>query len=623
MAESSTPTARRRALLAAAGGAAAFTGGCLGRVRRFVDSDAPRRVRVRVATLPRDADPYGHRLARQVGEWLRVAGIGATVVPMAEEELFRGAFRRAEFDLFVARLPSRFRRPDALYPLLHSQFADGPGWQNPFGYENDRADGRLDAQRRASGERRLRVVRELQSVVARTQPFTLLAVPDDVRAARRTAYTGWRGVDLRSPLGYLSLARTEGAAESRAGGPRRDDTLRLAVTDERRTTNLNPLSVARRSDDVLTGLLYDPLGYATGEGVEPWRADSWTLSDDDAPVGRVRLREGTTWHDGEPFTADDVAFTFALLSDTRLGEGTGTDGAETEETRTDETDETEEGDGDVPVPSSRYRGLTTLVDEVVAADETTATFRFVECAPSVAAHAFTVPILPEHVWRERTDPVSREGDADPTTEALTTDNVPPVGSGPLRFDGNASGEGLVLERFDDHFLVEEAAPQTLARRVGGVPFERFSVRVAGTGVTAVERVAGGEADATGTPVGADAVPRIGRSDALELLVDRSPSPYVVGYNARRPHLSNPRFRRTLARLFDSEHLVSKVFDGYGRPAVGPLWGTRWYPEALEWTNGDPVAPFLGSDGELDVDRVREAFRALGYRYDGGALVVGQ
>jgi peptide/nickel transport system substrate-binding protein len=580
-------------------------------VRRFVDSDSPRRVRVRVATLPRDTDPYARRIARRVAEWLRTAGLGATVVPMAEEELYRRALLRGEFDLFVARLPAQFRRPDALYPLLHSRFVGGPGWQNPFGYENDRVDDRLDAQRWASGRRRLRLVRELQSTIARTQPFTLLAVPDDVRAARRTAYAGWRGVDLRSPLGYLSLNRTEGAAESRAGEQRRDDTLRLAATDERRTANLNPLSVAHRSDGVLTGLLYDPLGYATDEGVEPWRADSWTLSDDDAPVGRVRLREGTTWHDGEPFTAADVAFTFALLSDTTLGKNT------------DEEESTSEGEAkdEVPVPAPRYRGLTTLVDEVVAADETTVEFRFVECAPSVAVHAFTVPILPEHVWRERTASVSREGDADPTTEALTTDNVPPVGSGPLRFEGSTSGEEVVLERFDDHFLTGEAAPETLARRVGGVPFERFSVRVVGTGVTAVETVAGGEADATGTPVGADAVPRIGRSDALELLVERSPAPYVVGYNARRPHLSDAPFRRTLARLFDAEHLVEEIFDGYGRPAVGPLWDTRWYPESFEWTDGNPVTPFLGSDGDVDAGRAREAFRALGYRYEDGALVV--
>lgn len=594
---------RRRAVLAAAGGAVTLTGGCLRRVRRFVETDAPPRVRVRIATLPRDTDPYARPIARRVADWFRAAGVGVTVVPMAEEELFRHVLLREEFDLFVARLPSQFRRPDALYPLLHSRFVDAPGWQNPFGYENAPVDERLEAQRRASGRRRQRLVSELQSTVARTQPFTLVAVPDDIRAARRTAYTGWRGADLRSPLGYLSLARTEGKAEERGGGRRRDDTLRLAATGERRTTNLNPLSVARRSDGVLTGLLYDPLGYATGEGVEPWRADSWTLSDDDAPVARVRLREGTAWHDGEPFTAADVAFTFDLLSDTTLGEGVGDDGS--------------------PAPSPRYRGLTSLVDEVVAVDETTVEFRFVECTPSVAVHAFTVPVLPEHVWRERTASVSREGDAGPTTEALATDNVPPVGSGPLRFTGSTSGEGVVFERFDEHFLTGETRPGTLARRVGGVPFEQFSVRVVGTGVTAVETVAGGEADATAMPVGADAAPRIGRSDALELLVDRSPSPYVVGYNARRPHLSDPRFRRTLARLIDSEHVVEAILDDYGRPAVGPLWGTRWYPEAFEWTNGNPVTPFLGSDGEVDVGRAREAFRTLGYRYEGGVLVVDQ
>ena len=52
--------------------------------------------------------------------------------------------------------------------------------------------------------------------------------------------------------------------------------------------------------------------------VVPQLAERWDVSDD----GRryvFHLREGVTWHDGEPFTAADVAFTYTMLLDPRAG----------------------------------------------------------------------------------------------------------------------------------------------------------------------------------------------------------------------------------------------------------------------------------------------------------------
>ena len=44
---------------------------------------------------------------------------------------------------------------------------------------------------------------------------------------------------------------------------------------------------------------------------EPLLATGWEVSDDNL-VYTVHLREGVKWHDGEPFTADDVVYTFNL-----------------------------------------------------------------------------------------------------------------------------------------------------------------------------------------------------------------------------------------------------------------------------------------------------------------------
>ncbi|WP_049985295.1 ABC transporter substrate-binding protein [Halobellus rufus] len=127
---------------------------------------------------------------------------------------------------------------------------------------------------------------------------------------------------------------------------------------------------------------------------------------------------------------------------------------------------------------------------------------------------------------------------------------------------------------------------------------------------------------TGTPIGADLVPRIGRTGGLDLVVDRSSAAYLLGYNTQRAPLTNPRFRNTLARLVDRSSLLADVFDGYMRPAVTLLDGTEWSPDDLEWSGSDPITPFLGVDGELNLEAVRSEFRDAGFQYQDGKLVRG-
>lgn len=131
-----------------------------------------------------------------------------------------------------------------------------------------------------------------------------------------------------------------------------------------------------------------------------------------------------------------------------------------------------------------------------------------------------------------------------------------------------------------------------------------------------------EADVTGTTVGTGTVPRIGRADEVDLLVNRSEEPFIIGYNARRPPLTNPRFRNTLARLIDQAYIADNIFEGYAEPAASPLAGTDWLPSELRWDGANPVTPFLGQNGDVDVERARNAFREIGYQYDEGTLVEG-
>ena len=79
---------------------------------------------------------------------------------------------------------------------------------------------------------------------------------------------------------------------------------------------LNPLlSDANPVDRELVSLIFDGLTRYNEAGVlEPALAESWQVAEDGRSV-QFTLREGLTWHDGQPVTANDVAFTYGLIQD--------------------------------------------------------------------------------------------------------------------------------------------------------------------------------------------------------------------------------------------------------------------------------------------------------------------
>jgi peptide/nickel transport system substrate-binding protein len=133
-----------------------------------------------------------------------------------------------------------------------------------------------------------------------------------------------------------------------------------------------------------TLFLYDPL---TDE-FEPWLAESGDWTDD--KTYEVTLREGLTWTDGEPITAEDVVFTV------NLGE----------------------------MESVPYHELWEFLDSAEAVDERTARFTFSEPRYQQWANwVYFNPIVPKHAWEGRSE-------KDVTAGA----NEKPVGSGPYKYE---------------------------------------------------------------------------------------------------------------------------------------------------------------------------------------------
>lgn len=576
-----SPTIKRRDVLL---GGAALTVGAVGasagRIGETIDESGFEQVSLTIKTMPTDADEWAINIAQHLAENLRTAGIATTVIPKSTVELRRDVLTRGEFDLYVDRVPLE-RDPDFLRPLLGSVYADQNGWYNPFGFTDLTVDELLETQRTMADRRRPAVTDLLEEVAAK-QPFVPVAVPDDIAAVRTDRFAGWNGANIADPRRYLELRnRGEGRAEE----------LTIAVTDDRITRNLNPLTIRYRERGTVTGLFYEPLGRWGADGIQPRLADDWTWSSDDETTCRVTLRSDMRWHDGEALTSEDVAFTYRFVKDTSLGAA------------------------DARIPAPHLFGRSTLVERVERIDERRCVVGFGDTRMDVARRALTVPILPKHVWEPLatvTDVPGVDGEG-PKTDALTFENPEPVGSGPLAVERRVPEEMLVLSRVDDHFLGD-------ADGEGTVDYDRLRLAMVPSAEAAVALAADGTVDGTMNLADAGVAPRIGETDSLRLDVDAGSVLYHVGCNVRRKPLNNPHFRRALARMVDKRYVTEKHMSGYGTPTSSAFPSEEWRVESLEWRDGDPEVPFVGENGEVEREDARELFREVGYDYDGERLV---
>lgn len=152
---------------------------------------------------------------------------------------------------------------------------------------------------------------------------------------------------------------------------------------------LNPLYAESSAERIASQLIfsslytYDETGHLRGDLAES------TKVNDAETVYTTTLRKNITWHDGQPVTAKDVAFTINLIKD----------------------------------PGSRSQLRTTWQDITVdVVDESTITFTLPATYASFR-HAMTFAVLPEHIL----------GDVDPAAVRENNFSRSPVGSGPFQF----------------------------------------------------------------------------------------------------------------------------------------------------------------------------------------------
>ena len=107
-----------------------------------------------------------------------------------------------------------------------------------------------------------------------------------------------------------SASSFSGMASTQAG-PRPGGSVTEAVVGN--VLTLNPLFEQNGNDQDIDSLVYQGLTtVGRDQSSTPVLAKSWTVSKDGLTYTCV-LRSGVKWADGQPFTADDVIFTYGVL----------------------------------------------------------------------------------------------------------------------------------------------------------------------------------------------------------------------------------------------------------------------------------------------------------------------
>lgn len=110
---------------------------------------------------------------------------------------------------------------------------------------------------------------------------------------------------------------SSGTAGTHSGPPRRGGTITAGMITGGALETLNPSLVLNNVDALRSYQLFDRLfeSYDDVKTVWPGLATHGEPNAD-ASVWTLRLRDGVEWHDGSPFTADDVVWTFKTWSST-------------------------------------------------------------------------------------------------------------------------------------------------------------------------------------------------------------------------------------------------------------------------------------------------------------------
>ncbi|TCN57197.1 peptide/nickel transport system substrate-binding protein [Rhodococcus sp. SMB37] len=371
------------------------------------------------------------------------------------------------------------------------------------------------------------------------------------RAVTRSSTAPSRAARSAAPALILIpalLAAACGSSDSSTStteGPARAESLTVAVAKD-----TGPLNIFAGASDQMTELVYDkllsPSPYVADP--QPWLATD--VRQVDPTTWEVDLRDDVTWHDGEAFTADDVAFSFHYMHAAPTGRFT------------------------------HHVNDTPSISTVEATSPTSVRFVCDYACPELGTVTLAdLPVLPEHVWSK----------VDPATAKEVTDL--PIGTGPFELVDYSPTTGYRFEANADYFA-------------GAPTVDELVMPVIADSSAAFTALSSGQVDAVDRALTPELVDQFTASNDIGTITVAPLTYPELKLNFTREPFAQNDFRAALNFAVDRDQMLDIVGLGQGRP------GTQGYvhPDA-PFADPDASTPYdpaqatalLDSLGWKDID----------------------
>ncbi|MCW8892310.1 MAG: peptide-binding protein [Deltaproteobacteria bacterium] len=283
-------------------------------------------------------------------------------------------------------------------------------------------------------------------------------------------------------------------------------------------STLLPVLASDSASSSINGLIYNGLiRYDKDLQIEGELAESWEIAEDNLTI-TFKLRQNVKWHDGAPFTAADVKFTYDLYID--------------------------------PNTPTAYAEAFKQVTHVEVSDPYTFVVHYAKpYAPALISWATAVH--PRHLL---------EGQ-DVTKSKLARN---PVGTGPYRFSEWLGGEKIVLESNPEYFEGQPYIKRVVYRIIPDVSTQFLELQTGSLDFMGLAPLQ--FARQTDTP-------------AFRRLYNKyrylNFGYTYLGYNLKKPLFQDKRVRQALSYAIDKQEIIDGVLLGYGVAATGPYKPDTW------------------------------------------------
>jgi len=275
----------------------------------------------------------------------------------------------------------------------------------------------------------------------------------------------------------------------------------------------------------------------------PLLAEDWEyIPEEEAYI--FNLVKNAKWHDGEPVTSNDVAFTIDYMKEHPYG----------------------------------WVVLDSVDRAEAVNDHTVKIYMSSPYAPFIEDIGGTMPILPEHIWKDVENPIDYvESDAF-------------IGCGPFKYVDFSKEHGTYqYEAFDEYYLGKPNIDQLIYVKTGDT---QMALQL-------------GEVDL------ASIKPEMAETFTEEGFVVIAGMHYwnkKLMINHNNEPLDSVVFRQALAYAIDQDEFVDKSLRGYGKPASYGLISSE-----SKWASPNvPEYPY-------DPDKAKEMIKSLGYELNDGVF----